>query len=159
MWKQLTQKARKAILHAQEEAGKLGYSHAGPEHLLLALVREDDCVAARILDGLGVDAGTVRAEVLKHLSRGHEELGEAMQITAETKEAIHAAFDECRQRKEDWVGTEHLLIGLVSVRGLASQTLSDLGADLSAIRNQFRNLQAGTLPFENVSGPISLSMM
>lgn len=149
MWKQLTHKARKAILHAQEEAGKLGYSHAGPEHLLLALVREDDCVAARILDALGVDAGTVRAATMKHLSRGNEVLGEDMQLTTDAREAIHLAFDECKERNEDWVGTEHLLIGLVSACGVASEVLKELGADLPGIRIQLRNLQAGTLPFEN----------
>ena len=152
MWKQLTQKARKAILHAQEEAGKLGYSHAGPEHLLLALVREDECVAASILEGLGVDAGTVRAQVMKHLSRGNETLGEDMQLTTHAREAIHVAFDESRANNEGWVGTEHLLMGLVSVCGLASEVLKELGADLPSIRIQLRNLQAGTLPFENAPG-------
>lgn len=158
MWKQLTQKARKAILHAQEEAGKLGYSHAGPEHLLLALVRVDDCVAARILEALGVDPGTVRAEIMKHLSRGNEVLGEDMQLTTELREAIHVAFDEAKERNEDWIGTEHLLIGLVSVCGLPSDVLKELGADLPVIRIQLRNLQAGTLPFENATGP-TLSAM
>ena len=152
MWKQLTQKARKAILHAQEEAGKLGYSHAGPEHLLLALVRVDDCVAARILEALGVDPGTVRIETMKHLSRGNEVLGDDMQLTTELREAIHVAFDEAKERNEDWVGTEHLLIGLVSVCGLPSEVLKELGADLPVIRIQLRNLQAGTLPFENAPG-------
>ena len=158
MWKQLTQKARKAILHAQEEAGKLGYSHAGPEHLLLALAKEPDCVAERILEALGVDPGTVRAETMKHLSRGNEQLGEDMQLTTGAREAIHLAFDESKQQNEDWVGTEHLLIGLVSVCGLASEVLKELGADLPRIRIQLRSLQAGTLPFENAPGPsVSIS--
>jgi len=158
MWKQLTQKARKAILHAQEEAGKLGYSHAGPEHLLLALVREDECVAEAILEALGVDRGTVKAQTMKRLSRGNEVLGEDMQLTTDLREAIHVAFDEARDRKEDWVGTEHLLIGLVSVCGVASEVLKGLGADAPNIRVQLRGLQSGTLPFENApSQSISVS--
>lgn len=159
MWKQLTQKARKAIFLAQEEAGKLGYSHVAPEHLLLALVREDDCVAIRILEGLGLDPGTVRVRTLGHLSRGTELLGEDMQLTTEAKEAIDLAFDESKQMKEDWVGTEHLLIGLSrSSKGLASKILGELGADISQIRSRLRSLQAGTLPFESIDGNTSMSV-
>lgn len=161
MWKQLTQKARKAIFLAQEEAGRLGYNHVGSEHLLLALAREEDCVASRILEQLGVDVGTIRVEVIGQLSRGSEPLGEEMQLTAEAKEAIDLAFDEGKQMKDEWVGTEHLLIGLArSAEGMASQVLSRLGVDVSQIRCQLRNLQAGTLPFERVegNGPSSMSV-
>jgi len=163
MWKQLTQKARKAIFLAQEEAGRLGYSHVGSEHLLLALVREEDCVAARILERLGVDLGTIRVEVMEQLSRGSEPLGEEMQLTAEAKEAIDLAFNEGKQMNDEWVGTEHLLLGLArSARGMASQVLSRLGVDVSQIRSQLRNLQAGTLPFDRVEGngpkPMSVSV-
>lgn len=159
MWKQLTQKARKAVFLAQEEAGKLGYSHVGPEHLLLALVREDDCMAVKILEGLGLDSGTVRVQTMKHLSRGSELLGEDMQLTPEAKEAIDLAFDESKQMNEEWVGTEHLLIGLVrSTEGLASRILKELGADVSEIRSQVMSLQAGALPFESMDGNTSVSV-
>ncbi|MCL6628396.1 MAG: hypothetical protein K6U00_02200 [Armatimonadetes bacterium] len=161
MWKQLTQKARKAIFLAQEEAGRLGYSHVGPEHLLLALSREEDCVASRILEGLGLDPGTLRVELMQHLERGQEPLGDEMQLTNEAKAVIDMAFVEAQQANQDWVGTEHLLIGLSGqAKTVASQVLSKLGASVSGIRDQLRQLQAGTLPFEHVnaggSGTISI---
>lgn len=162
MWKQLTQRARKAIFLAQEEAGRLGYSHVGPEHILLALSREEDCLATRILDQLGLDPGTVRVELMSVLSKGDEPLGDDMQLTPEAKQVIDTAFDECRQAKDDWVGTEHLLIALArETTGLASQVLHRLGADVSSIRAQLRGMHGGTLPFGQANGngesPINIS--
>ncbi len=153
MWKQLTQRARKAVFLAQEEAGRLGYNHVGPEHLLLALIREDDCVAAQLLERLGVDLGTLRVEVLGNLSRGDDHLGDDMQLTAEAKQAIDLAFDEAKRTNDDWIGTEHLLVGLArEPQGLASRVLSKLGASPTVIVEQLRGLQAGTLPFDRVEG-------
>lgn len=161
MWKQLTQQARKAIFLAQEEAARLGYNHTGPEHLLLALIREEECFAVRILEHLGVDLGTVRAEVMGKVSRGSEALGEEMQLTSQAKKVIDLAFEEGKQMKEDWVGTEHLLIGLASEpSGLASAVLRSVGADPAGIRTQLKDLQAGALPFENAGDgrtPVSVS--
>lgn len=162
MWKQLTQRARKAIFLAQEEAGRLGYSHVGPEHILLALSREEDCMATKILEQIGVDPGTIRVEIMSVLSRGDEPLGEDMQLTSEAKQVIDSAFDECKRAKDDWVGTEHLLIALSrESEGLASQALRRLGVDASKIRTHLRRLQAGTLPFgqtnANGEGPMSIS--
>jgi ATP-dependent Clp protease ATP-binding subunit ClpC len=151
MWKQLTQKARKAIFLAQEEAGRLGYSHVGPEHLLLALAREEDCMAVRILEGLGIDPGTVRVKVMKELSRGSEVLGQEMALTTEAKSVIDLAFAESRDMKEEWVGTEHLLIGILrSSESTAAKVLTELGVDLVRARTQVRSLKAGTL---NMEGP------
>lgn len=153
MWKQLTQKARKAIFLAQEEAGRLGYSHVGPEHLLLALAREEDCLAVGILEGLGVDCGTVRVQVMQHLSRGSEVLGQEMQLTTEAKSVIDLAFAESREMKEEWVGTEHLLIGILrSTESVAAKVLTGLGVDLVRARTQVRSLKAGTLLMEDENG-------
>jgi len=152
MWKQLTQKARKAVFLAVEEAGKLGYSHVAPEHLLLALIREEDCVAAKIMERSGVDLGTVRVELMERLSRGTEALGEGMQLTAEAKHVIDLAFDEGRRGNEEWIGTEHLLMGLARERhGVVGEILTAHGIDPEWIRSQLRNIQAGTLPFESES--------
>ena len=151
MWKQLTQRARKAIFLAQQEAERLGYNHVGSEHLLLALLREEDCVAARILERLGLDLGTVRLEVMSHISRGSDHLGEDMQLAPDAKHAIDFAFNEVTEMKDDWVGTEHLLIGLVhEAGGMASKVLTKLGVDLNLVRSHLRHLKAGTLPFEVV---------
>jgi len=163
MWRQLTQKARKAILVAHEEAERLGYNHVGSEHLLLAITREEDCVASMILNRLGIDAGTVRVEVMRKVSPGTESL-EEMQLAADAKHAIDFAFDEVKLMKDEWVGTEHLLIGLVhEAGGVASGVLCELGADLAKLRTQLRNVKAGTLPFgrinENAPTRSSLSLI
>lgn len=150
MWKQLTQKARKAILLAHEEAEKLGYNHVGPEHLLLAITREHDCVAAKMLTHLGIDLETVRSEIMLKVSPGVEML-EDMQLSAEAKHVIDFAFKEVKLLKDDFVGTEHLLIALGhEASGLASAVLTDLGADLTKLRTQLRHVKAGTLPFNTM---------
>jgi ATP-dependent Clp protease ATP-binding subunit ClpC len=159
MWKQLTQKARKAIFLAQEEAGRLGYSHVGPEHLLLALAREDDCIAVRVLEELGLDPGTLRVRVMERISRGAELLGREMQLTREAKSVIDLAFAESREMKEEWVGTEHLLMGILrSTESMAAKVLAEYGVDLARARTQLRHVKAGTLPFEGANGKGSVSV-
>lgn len=155
MWRQLTEKARRAILLAHEEAERLGYDHVGSEHLLLAITREEDCVAAMMLNRLGIDLGTVRCEVMRRIEPGAEGLDD-MQLQPDAKHAIDFAFSEVKLLKDDWVGTEHLLIGLVhEVGGIASGVLVELGADMSALRHQLRNVKAGTLPFDKIrSAPV-----
>ena len=153
MWKQLTHKARKAICLAQEEAGRLGYSNVSPEHLLLALSREDDCMAVAILEGMGLDTGTVRARTMKQLSRGTDAPSQDMKLTYEAKSVIDLAFSECREMKEDWVGTEHLLLGILrSTESMAAGVLAELGVEMSSVRNQIRNLKAGTLQMGMANG-------
>lgn len=153
MWRQLTQHARKAIFLAQHEAGRLGYSHVGPEHLLLALIREDDCVAASVLERLGIDLGTLKSEIMNGVSKGSERLGEEMQLTVEAKQVIDYAFAEGRRLSDEWIGTEHLLLGLArETGGVAANVLNRLGASPSTILRQLQNLQAGRLPFGRTDG-------
>jgi ATP-dependent Clp protease ATP-binding subunit ClpC len=150
MWRQLTQKARRAILLAHEEAERLGFNHVGSEHLLLAITREDDCVAAMMLNRLGIELSAIRSEVMRQVATGDETLDD-MQLSADAKHAIDFAFAETKLLKDDWVGTEHLLIGLVhEAGGVASSVLRELGADLDALRSQLRNVKAGTLPFDKI---------
>lgn len=146
MWKQLTQKARKAILVAHEEAGRLGYNCVHSEHLLLALLREDECTASMILARLGLDVGTVRVQIMKQLSPGGESL-DGMQLAPDAKHAIDFAFAEVMHLQDDWVGTEHLLAGLVhDAGGKASRVLNGLGVNVQRVRHELRNVKAGTLP-------------
>lgn len=153
MWRQLTQHARKAIFLAQQEAEKLGYSHVGPEHLLLALIREEDCVAASLLERLGIDLGTVKSEVMSSVSKGTDHIGDDMQLTVDAKQVVDYAFAEGRRLSDEWIGTEHLLLGLArETGGIAANVLNRLGADPSAILSQLRNLQAGRLPFGQING-------
>lgn len=160
MWRQLTQHARKAIFLAQQEAEKLGYNHVGPEHLLLALIREDDCVAASLLERLGIDLGTVKSELMKSVSRGCDHLGDDIQLTVDAKQVIDHAFAEGRRLSDEWIGTEHLLLGLArETGGVAAGVLNRLGADPNAILSQLRNLQAGRLPFGRINGGTGTACM
>jgi len=160
MWRQLTQHARKAIFLAQQEAEKLGYNHVGPEHLLLALIREDDCVAASLLERLGIDLGTVKSEVMNSVSRGCDHIGDDIQLTVEAKQVIDHAFSEARRMNDEWIGTEHLLIGLArETGGIAANVLNRLGADPGTILHQLRNLQGGRLPFGRVNGGAGTACM
>ena len=152
MWKQMTQSARKAIFLAQEEAGKLGYNHVGPEHLLLAFMRDERCVAAKLIEQLGIDLGTVRVEVMNKVSKGDDRLGEDMQLTAEAKHVIDMAFDECRRMSDDWVGTEHILLGLVKEdNGIAYSILTRMGAKSKEIKAEVGKLRSGVLQLEGIN--------
>jgi ATP-dependent Clp protease ATP-binding subunit ClpC len=87
MWQRFTERARRVVFFAQEEAARLGENYVGTEHLLLGLVRESDSVAARILDRLGVPLGRIRADIERQVTRGHGNLGQDMQLTPRAKRA------------------------------------------------------------------------
>src|SRR4051812_7656181 len=129
MWQRFTERARRVVFFAQEEAARLGENYVGTEHLLLGLVRESDSVAARILDRLGVPLGMIRADVERQVTRGHGNLGQDMQLTPRSKRVIDLAYDCARQLKNNYIGTEHLLMGLIREGdGLAARVLIKMGA-------------------------------
>jgi len=88
MWQRFTERARRVVFFAQEEAARLGENYVGTEHLLLGLVRENDSVAARILDRLGVPLGRIRSDIERQVTRGHGNLGQDMQLTPRAKRVI-----------------------------------------------------------------------
>ena len=142
MWQRFTERARKVVFYAQEEAGRLGENFVGPEHLLLGLICEDDSVAARILERLRVSREIIRAEVLRHVTPGESQLGKDMQLTPRAKEAVDAAFAEAKRLKNNYIGSEHLLLGLIAEGGgLAARVLTGLGMTLDATRKQVENFQ------------------
>ncbi|MBV9850377.1 MAG: ornithine carbamoyltransferase [Armatimonadetes bacterium] len=144
MWQRFTERARKVVFYAQEEAGRLGENYVSTEHLLLGLVRENDSVAARILDRIGVSLGRIRSEIERQVSRGDGRLGQDMQLTPRAKRVIDLAYDEARQLNNNYIGTEHLLLGLIREgEGLAGRVLSKLGVDLDRTRAEVIDLQAG----------------
>jgi ATP-dependent Clp protease ATP-binding subunit ClpA len=123
------------VFFAQEEAARLGENYVSPEHLLLGLTREDDSVAARILDRLGVPQKRVREEIEQHVSRGEVNLGQDMQLTPLAKRVIDCAYEEMRRMSEQYIGTEYLLLGVIRVEeSMASKVLVKLGADLDRAR-------------------------
>src|SRR4030042_6869405 len=102
MWQRFTERARRLIFFAQEEAGRLGENFVTTEHLLLGLVRENDSVAARILERMGVSLNRIRAEVERQVTRGDGRLGQDMQLTPRAKRVIDLAYDEARQLTKNY---------------------------------------------------------
>src|SRR4028119_1557966 len=142
MWQRFTERARRVVFFAQEEAGRLGENYVSTEHLLLGLVRENDSVAARILDRLGISLGRIRSEIERQVARGDGRLGQDMQLTPRAKRVIDLAYDEARQLNNNYIGTEHLLLGLIREgEGLAGRVLSKLGVDLERTRREVMALQ------------------
>jgi ATP-dependent Clp protease ATP-binding subunit ClpC len=142
MWQRFTERARRVVFFAQEEAGRLGENYVSTEHLLLGLVRENDSVAARILDRLGVSLGRIRSEIERQVTRGDGRLGQDMQLTPRAKRVIDLAYDEARQLNNNYIGTEHLLLGLIREgEGLAGRVLAKLGVDLERTRTEVLALQ------------------
>ena len=144
MWQRFTERSRKVVFYAQEEAGRLGQNYVSTEHLLLGLVRENDTVAARILDRIGVSRGRIRSEIERQVVRGQGRLGQDMQLTPRGKRVIDLAYAQARHLDNDHIGTEHLLLGLIREgEGMAGVTLTRLGVTLERTRQEVVGLQAG----------------
>ena len=142
MWQRFTERARKVVFYAQEEAQKFGEGYVSTEHLLLGLVRESDSVAARVLDKLGVSLNKIRTEIEKALPRGEGTRSNEMTLTPRAKRVIDLAYDEARNLNNNYIGTEHLLLGLVREGdGLAGRVLAKLGIELERARGEVRALQ------------------
>lgn len=153
MWQRFTERARRVVFFAQEEAGRLGENYVSTEHLLLGLVRENDSVAARILDRIGVSLGRIRSEIERQVARGDGRLGQDMQLTPRAKRVIDLAYDEARQLNNNYIGTEHLLLGLIREgEGLAGRVLNKLGVDLERTRREVMLLQDAE-PSSNPNAP------
>jgi ATP-dependent Clp protease ATP-binding subunit ClpA len=130
-----TERARKVLSLAQEEAQRLNHSYIGTEHLLLGLVREGDGVAAKVLSNLGVDLASVRAEVERMIGQGDRIVLGDVGLTPRAKKVVELAVDEARRLNHNYIGTEHLLLGLVREgEGVAADVLQCLGVNLEALR-------------------------
>jgi len=133
-----TERARRVLMLAQEEAKRLNHNYIGTEHLLLGLVQEQTGVAARVLRDLGVNPYQVRRIVEETVGRGQRSnIGQTTGLTPRTKRVIELAVDEARRMGHHYIGTEHLLLGLIREGdGLAVNVLRDLGIDLDVVRTQ-----------------------
>jgi len=142
MWQRFTERARRVVFFAQEEAGRLGENYVSTEHLLLGLVRESDSVAGRILDRLGVSLGRIRSEIERQVTRGDGKISQDMQLTPRAKRVIDLAYDEARQLNHNYIGTEHLLLGLIREgEGLAGRVLAKLSVDLERGRREVMSMK------------------
>jgi L-glyceraldehyde 3-phosphate reductase len=142
MWQRFTERARKVVFYAQEEAQRFGEGYVSTEHLLLGLVRETDSVSSRVLEADGVSLNKIRAEVEKQLPKGDARASQDMTLTPRAKRVIDLAYDEARNLGNNYIGTEHLLLGLVREGdGLAGRVLAKLGIELEKSRGIVMKLQ------------------
>ncbi len=155
MWQRFTERARKAVFYAQEEAVKWNQSFVGSEHLLLGLVREDDSFTARILDRIGVSRAQICAEVQKHLSPGTDGQGEDLMLTPGAKQVIDLAYAEAKRLKDPYIGGEHLLLGLIAEQeGIAARVLIGLGMTLETTREQVQKAQKDAVDAQGISAEL-----
>jgi ATP-dependent Clp protease ATP-binding subunit ClpC len=136
MFERFTEKAIKVIMLAQEEARRLGHNFVGTEQLLLGLIGEGTGVAAKTLKSLGVSLKDARIEVEKIIGRGSGFVAVEIPFTPRAKRVLELAWDEARQLGHNYIGTEHLLLGLIREgEGVAVRVLENLGVDLSRVRS------------------------
>ncbi len=136
-FEKFTERARKVLSLAQEEAQRLQHQYIGTEHLLLGLVREGEGVAAKVLNNLGVDLNKVRSAVEFILGHGDRIVLGEIGLTPRAKKVIELAVDEARRLNHHYIGTEHLLLGLVREgEGIAAGVLESLGVNLEKVRTQ-----------------------
>lgn len=155
-FEQFTQRARKVLLLAQEEARRLNHDFIGTEHLLLAMVGEGEGVGPALLAGAGVDLGRVRAEIERVVGRGTAPSAGEMSLTPRCKRVLALAVNEARQLNHTYVGTEHLLLGLLrEEEGVAARVLTGLGVELESLRDRTREMSR-TAPVEEFLGPLRM---
>lgn len=143
MFGRFTERAQKVLALAQEEASRLGHSGVGTEHILLGLVREGEGIAAKALVSLGLSSDKIQKEVEKIIGRGQGQVG-GMAYTPRAKKVIELSIDEARKLGHNYVGTEHILLGLIREgEGVAARVLSNLGVSLNKARQQVLQLLGG----------------
>ena len=141
MWEPFTERARRSIVLAQEEAQRLGNNYIGTEHILLGIISEGESLAAKVLETLGVNLAKVRQEVEAIVGRGGQTVQQEMVFTPRAKRVIELAFEEARQLNHNYIGTEHLLLGLIREgEGVAARVLTNLGVDPAKVRVQTTSL-------------------
>ncbi len=148
MFNRFTERARKVIILAKEEARRFNHDYIGTEHILLGLVREGEGVAAAVLEKMGVSLENIRLEIEKLVQPGPttQIIGD-LPFTPRAKKALELAAEEARSLGHNYIGTEHLLLGLIREgEGIASQVLLNLGLDLNTVRNEVMELLGSALP-------------
>jgi ATP-dependent Clp protease ATP-binding subunit ClpC len=141
MWQRFTERVRKIIRYAQDEAQRLGDSYVGTEHLLLAITRDADCVAARVLERMGVNLARLRAEIERELKANPFAIRplppEEVMPSHKVSKVMELAYDEARQMGASYVGTEHILLGLIREgEGMGAMILRRMGIDLERARRE-----------------------
>ncbi|MPZ50574.1 MAG: AAA domain-containing protein [Dehalococcoidia bacterium] len=142
-----TERARRVLTLAQEEAQRFNHNYIGTEHLLLGLVREGDGVAAKVLNNLGVELSKVRSAVEFIIGRGEKSVSGEIGLTPRAKKVIELAVEEARRLNHSYIGTEHLLLGLVREgEGIAFGVLESLGVSLERVRTETARILSQSTP-------------
>jgi len=146
-----TERARRVLSLAQEEAQRFNHNYIGTEHLLLGLVREGDGLAAKVLANLGVELNKVRSAVEFIIGRGDRPTSGEVGLTPRAKKVIELAVDEARRLNHHYIGTEHLLLGLVREgEGIAAGVLESLGVNLEKVRSETTRILSQSTPQPHV---------
>jgi Clp amino terminal domain, pathogenicity island component/UvrB/uvrC motif len=144
MFERFTDRARRVVVLAQEEARMLNHNHIGTEHILLGLIHEGQGVAASALQSLGISQEAVRQQVEQIIGRGEQAPSGHIPFTPRAKKVLELSLRESHMLGHDYIGTEHILLGLIREGdGLAAQILVRLGADLNRVRQQVIKLLHG----------------
>ncbi|MFQ5574459.1 MAG: ATP-dependent Clp protease ATP-binding subunit, partial [Terriglobia bacterium] len=144
MFERFTERARRVVVYAQEEARLLRQGYIGTEHLLLGLIREEEGIAAKSLKRIGIKLDDVRTEVEGMVGRGISSPGGHIPFTPRAKKVLEISLREALQLGSNYIGTEHILLGLIREgEGIAAKVLMKLGADLDKVRSQVIQLVSG----------------
>jgi ATP-dependent Clp protease ATP-binding subunit ClpA len=137
MFERFTDRARRVVVLAQEEARMLNHHYVGTEHILLGLIHEGEGVAAKALESLGIGLETVREKVTEIIGRGEQPPSGHIPFTPRSKKVLELSLREALQLGHNYIGTEHILLGMMSEgQGVGAQVLVRLGADLDGVRQQ-----------------------
>jgi len=154
MFERFTDRAQRVMVLAQDEARLLNHNYIGTEHLLLGLVHEGGGVAGKALEQLGISHEAVRAQVEGVIGQGGSAPGDHIPFTPRAKKVLELSLREAMQLGHNYIGTEHLLLGLIREgQGVAAQVLVRLGADLSHVRQQVIHLLSGYSGSAGVASP------
>jgi len=144
MFERFTDRARRVVVLAQEEARMLNHNYIGTEHILLGLIHEGEGVAAKALEALGISLEGVRAQVEEIIGQGQQAPSGHIPFTPRAKKVLELSLREALQLGHNYIGTEHILLGLIREgEGVAAQVLVKLGADLNRVRQQVIQLLSG----------------
>ena len=154
MFERFTDRARRVVVLAQEEARMLNHNYIGTEHILLGLIHEGEGVAAKALESLGISQEAVRQQVEEIIGQGQQAPSGHIPFTPRAKKVLELSLREALQLGHNYIGTEHILLGLIREgEGVAAQVLVKLGADLNRVRQQVNQLLQGYQGKEPAAGP------
>jgi len=152
-FEKFTERARRVLTLSQEEAQRFNHNYIGTEHILLGLIREGDGVAAKVLISIGLDLDRIRQTVESSMGRGERTVSGEVGLTPRAKRVIELAVDEARRLHHNYIGTEHLLLGLLREgEGIAASALEGLGVTLEKVRAETVRILSQSTPQQNQAG-------